>query len=77
MARMILGLRSRAATLSRTVSSHLTDHEGIPVRDEHGKYYRSKLTPDDGDRAMSGRPQIDERFPSAVSRQRRRPAEWL
>ena len=25
----------------------LTDHDGIPVRDEHGKYYRAKLTPDD------------------------------
>ena len=25
----------------------LTDHEGTPVRDEHGKYYRQKLTPDD------------------------------
>jgi hypothetical protein len=33
----------------------LTDHEGTPVRDEHGKFYRHKLTPNDNVRAVAAR----------------------
>jgi hypothetical protein len=33
----------------------LTNHEGTPVRDEHGRFYRHKLTPSDNERQIAAR----------------------